>query len=165
MDMAAEVRLNDIIDALESASDESSWYVDVVTGEMSVVTEEEFSLAEDETPPEDIPKWQREAGEIAKKLGEEKRILVPAFACQVRHSSVGHYGRFALPIEDEDVSANLRNAIRGAGAFCMFKRLLSEYLLWDNWKRFRQREFRRMAVGWCNQNGIRYATVRNSFSS
>jgi putative ABC transport system permease protein len=44
---------------------------------------------------------------------------------------------------------------RGAGA-CLFKRLLTEYNLWDAWNRFKQVELRQMAIQWCEENGITF---------
>jgi hypothetical protein len=45
--MAAEVKLDVIIEALEMAADSISSYLDVETGEVHSITEEEFDLAED----------------------------------------------------------------------------------------------------------------------
>ncbi len=44
--MAAEVNLDAIIEALEMANDSLSSYLDVETGEVRSITEEEFELAE-----------------------------------------------------------------------------------------------------------------------
>jgi Uncharacterised protein family (UPF0158) len=45
--MAAEVKLELIIGALEMADDSVSFYLDVETGEVRSITEEQFDLAED----------------------------------------------------------------------------------------------------------------------
>ena len=45
--MAADVKLDVIIEALEMADDSISSYLDVETGEVHSITEEEFDLAED----------------------------------------------------------------------------------------------------------------------
>jgi hypothetical protein len=45
--MAAEVKLERIIEALEMADHSISSYLDVETGEVRSMTEEEFDLAED----------------------------------------------------------------------------------------------------------------------
>jgi hypothetical protein len=41
-----------------------------------------------------------------------------------------------------------------AGAFRLFKHLLTEYELWDARNRFKQVELRQMAIEWCKENGI-----------
>ncbi len=49
-----------IIEALEMADDSISSYLDVETGEVHSITEEEFDLAEDpQTAIEDLPKTRR----------------------------------------------------------------------------------------------------------
>ena len=156
MDMAAEVKLGEIIEALELASDESSAYFDTETGEVCTVSAEELELAEDETPLEAIPEWERELVEIAKKVREEEgtRYLPLPDKFDIHEWAI--MDRFALSIRDEAISADFRNGIRGAGAFRMFKRLLSEYGLWDGWNRFKDAELRQMAIDWCEENGIRY---------
>jgi hypothetical protein len=58
--MAAEVKLELIIEALEMADDSVSSYLEVETGEVRPITEEEFDLAEDpQTVIEELPDWQR----------------------------------------------------------------------------------------------------------
>jgi hypothetical protein len=54
--MTAEVELDVIIEALEMADDSISSYLDVETGEVHSITEEEFDLGEDpQTAMEDLP--------------------------------------------------------------------------------------------------------------
>jgi hypothetical protein len=58
--MAAEVKLGLIIEALEMADDSVSSYMEVETGEVRPITEEEFDLAEDpQAVIEELPDWQR----------------------------------------------------------------------------------------------------------
>jgi hypothetical protein len=56
--------------------------------------------------------------------------------------------RFSESLRD----ARLRNDFHGA--FRLFKRLLSEYNLWDAWNRFKEVELRQIAVQWCEEHGI-----------
>ena len=77
--MAAEVKLDVIIEALELADDSISSYLDVETGEVRSITEEKFDLAEDpQTVIEDLPNWQREAVKLMRSIQEQegKRYLV-----------------------------------------------------------------------------------------
>ena len=70
--MAAEVKLELIIEALEMADDSVSSYLDVETGEVRSITEEEFELAEDpQTVIEELPDWQRESVKLARSIQEE----------------------------------------------------------------------------------------------
>jgi len=64
--------------------------------------------------------------------------------------------RFCYTIQNAHIRDDLHSGIRGAGAFRMFKRLLSEYKLWEAWSRFRQAELRQMAIEWCEEQGVAY---------
>jgi hypothetical protein len=71
--MAAEVKLEVIIEALEMSDDSISSYLDVETGEVHSITEEEFDLAEDpQTVIEDLPNWQHEAVKLARSIQEQE---------------------------------------------------------------------------------------------
>jgi hypothetical protein len=72
------VKLELIIEALEMADDSFSSYLDVETGEVRSITEEEVDLAEDpQTVIEELPDWQREAVKLARSIQEQegKRYL------------------------------------------------------------------------------------------
>jgi len=155
--MAAEVELDVIIEALEMADDSISSYLDVETGEVHSITEEEFDLAEDaQTAMEDLPNWQREAVMLARSIQtqEGKRYMALPDKFDVHEWAM--MDRFSMTMRDAQMRNDFHGGIRGAGAFRLFKHLLTEYNLWDAWNRFKQVELRQMAIEWCKENGITY---------
>jgi hypothetical protein len=155
--MADEVKLDVIIEALEMADDSMSSYLDVETGEVRSITEEEFDLAEDpQTVIEGLPNWLREAVKLARSIQEQegKRYLALPDKFDVHEWAI--MDRFSETVRDAQVRNDFHGGIRGAGAFRVFKRLLSEYNLWDAWNRFKQVELRQMAIQWCEENGITF---------
>ncbi len=155
--MAAEVELDVIIEALEMADDSISSYLDVETGEVHSITEEEFDLAEDpQTAIEDLPNWQREAVTLARSIQKQdgKRYMALPDKFDVHEWAM--MDRFSMTLRDAQMRNDFHGGIRGAGAFRLFKHLLTEYDLWDAWNRFKQVELRQMATGWCKENGITY---------
>jgi Uncharacterised protein family (UPF0158) len=155
--MAAEVKLDVIIEALEMADDSISSYLDVETGEVHAITEEEFDLAEDpQTAIEDLPNWQREGVKLARSIQEQdgKRYLALPSKFDVHEWAI--MDRFSMTLRDAQARNDFHGGIRGAGAFRLFKHLLTEYNLWDAWNRFKQVELRQMAIQWCKENGIRF---------
>jgi hypothetical protein len=155
--MAAEVKLELIIEALEMADDSISSYLDVETGEVCSVTGEEFDLAEDtQTVIEDLPDWQIEPVKLARSIQEQvgKRYLALPDKFDVHEWAI--MDRFSETLKDTRLRNDFHGGIRGAGAFRLFKRLLTEYNLWDAWNRFKQVELRQMAVQWCEENGITF---------
>jgi hypothetical protein len=155
--MAAEVKLELIIEALEMADDSISSYLDVETGEVCSVTEEEFNLAEDpQAVIEELPDWQSEPVKLARSIQEQvgKRYLALPDKFDVHEWAI--MDRFSETLKDERSRNDFHGGIRGAGAFRLFKRLLTEYNLWDAWNLFKQVELRQMAIQWCEENGITF---------
>ena len=155
--MAAEVKLDLIMEALELADDSISSYLDVETGEVHSITEEEFDLAEDpQAILEDLPNWQREAVELARSIQEQegKRYLALPDKFDVHEWAI--MDRFSETLSDVQVRNDFHGGIRGAGAFRLFKRLLTEYNLWDAWNRFKHVELRQMAIQWCEEHSITF---------
>jgi hypothetical protein len=66
--MAAKVKLTDLIEALELAADETSYYLDRETGKVHLLTDDDLRLAEDDEEQDDLPDWQREQVELARKI-------------------------------------------------------------------------------------------------
>jgi hypothetical protein len=153
--MAAEVKLDTIMDALEMADDSISSYLDVETGAVLTITEEEFELAEEpELEDEDLPDWQRETVTLARSIQqhEGKRYLALPGKFDIHEWAI--MDRFSETIEDMRVRNDFRNGIHGAGAFRLFKHLLTEYNLWDAWNEFKQAELRQIAIDWCEEHNI-----------
>jgi len=144
--MAAEVELDVIIEALEMADDSISSYLNVETGEVHSITEEEFDLAEDpQTAIEDLPNWQREAVTLARSIQKQdgKRYMALPDKFDVHEWAM--MDRFSMTLRDAQMRNDFHSGIRGAGAFRLFKHLLTEYDLGDAWNRFKQVELRQMA--------------------
>jgi Uncharacterised protein family (UPF0158) len=156
-DMATEVNLDAIIEALDMANDSLSSYLDVETGEVRSITEEEFDLAEDpQTDTEDLPDWQREAIELARNVQQQegKRYLALPDKFDVHEWAI--MDRFSETLKDAQMRNDFHGGIRGPGAFRLFKHLLTEYNLWDAWNRFKQVELRQIAIEWCEENRITF---------
>jgi hypothetical protein len=155
--MDAEVKLDVIIEALEMADDSISSYLDVETGEVRSITEEEFDLAADpQTVIGDLPNWQREAVKLARSIQEQEGKRYRALPGKFDVHEWAIMDRFSETLRDAHMRNDFYGGIRGAGAFRLFKRLLTEYNLWDAWNRFKQGELRQMAIQWCVENGITF---------
>src|ERR1700694_5898322 len=135
--MAGEAKLDVIIEGLAMGDDFVSCYQDVETGEVLSITEEECDLAEDpQTVIEDLPNWQREALKLARNIQEQegKRYLALPDKFDVHEWAI--MDRFSETLRDAQIRNDFHGGIRGEGAFRLFKRLLTEYNLWDAWNRF-----------------------------
>ena len=159
--MAAEVDLEEIIEALELAQDESFAFLDVETGEVHSFMQDEYELAEEEkTDVDDLPEWQREIVEDAKRVHEQEGTRYLALPDKFHVHDWAIMDRFSRSIEDSGISEELRNGIRGVGAFRMFRHLLDQYGLWDSWNKFKRAELQQTAIDWCEEHGMAYRETK-----
>ena len=155
--MTIPVNVQDIVDALELQNDESAAFLDRETGEVHVISHEALRLAEDETGPGDQLS-AREAAEFA--LAE--RILDSDQFVELPSARDVHEWRmmesFCYSIDDKLVREQCLGAIHGRGAFRYFKDTIAQHGLRDSWYAFRDEELRTIAIEWCAENEIAYAT-------
>jgi uncharacterized protein (DUF433 family) len=77
--MGFPVKLSDIIEAIEFQMDESSAYLNIKTGEVVTVTQEDFKAAENQESLDEYPDWQQESIQTAREIleHEEDFIVLP----------------------------------------------------------------------------------------
>src|SRR5438477_12751113 len=111
--MTVTVRLDDIVEALEMLVDESPSYLDLDTGQVVSVSEDLLSEAEepgDEEP--DLPDWQKDEWEIAKRIVSTDRFLeLPTTFDLHEWGIMQDFSRSAEPVA---IRADLVRAIQGA---------------------------------------------------
>lgn len=73
--MAAKVYLDDLIDAMDSAVDDGTSYVDRETGEVHYVSREVMNLVENDEPVDSLPDWQQHEVESARLVVETDRMV------------------------------------------------------------------------------------------
>jgi hypothetical protein len=151
---ARRVKLSDIIEGMDFQSDERSSYLNLTTGEVVSITDEELRAAENDAPLEDFPEWQHDAIRIAGEIVETDHYLPLPDKFEMNEYRIME--RFCLSIEDDDMRDDLCNAIRGRGAFRYFKDRIHAYGIVEAWYRYRDDALRDIAVAWCEAHGIAY---------
>jgi len=66
--MNKTVKLDNIIDGMEIQTDESSSFLNIRTGEIVTISDEESRAAEDDKSIDMFPEWQHELINIAKEI-------------------------------------------------------------------------------------------------
>src|SRR5919198_3960687 len=151
---ALRVKLADLIEGMDFQSDEQSAFLNLTTGEVVSITDEELRAAENAEPLEDFPEWQHDAIRIAKDIVETDHYLPLPDRFEIHEYSIME--RFCLSIDDEDIRDDLCNAIRGRGAFRYFKDRIRAYGIAEEWYRYRDAALREIAIAWCEAHGIQY---------
>ena len=152
--MAVKVKLKDIIDALEFAGDEHSFWLDRETGEVRRLTDEVVDLAEEETPLEEIPERMRADVEAARLVQDDTEHRYLELPGKLDIHDLDIMDCFASTVKDEKTQREIKHGIRGSDASQKFKRLLSEHNLRDAWQKFHDARLREIAVQWCEDNEI-----------
>jgi hypothetical protein len=151
---AKRVKLTDIIEGMDFQSDEQSAFLNLTTGEVVSVTDEELHAAENDAPLEDFPEWQHDAIRIAGEIVETDHFLPLPDKFEINEYRIME--RFCLSVDDEDMRDDLCNAIRGRGAFRYFKDRIHAYGIAEEWYKYRDDALREIAMAWCEAHGIAY---------
>ena len=156
--MKATVKLGAIVDAMEMQSDATHQYLHVPTGEFLAVTDEEFFFAEEDEPLDDLPDWQRDEVEDAKKILESDEYLQVPDKFEINEYKIME--RFCFTIDDDEISDDLYHAIKGKGAFRRFKDKILYYGIEQDWYQYRDDTFYEIAREWCEDNEIPFVDDR-----
>jgi uncharacterized protein UPF0158 len=154
--MSVPVKLKDIIEALQLASDSSTYYLDRRTGHVEIITEDIIAGMEEDDSFDDHPEWLREAISKAQEIQNDEGghfVELPSKFDLDDHAIMEEFSR---KYPDSRVSATLLEAIKGKGAFRNFNDLISKLKLQDKWNQFQYQAHEGMAVDWLEANGIPY---------
>lgn len=152
--MAVKVKLSDIVNALESAGDEHSYWLDRDTGEVLKLTDQAVDYAEEETPLEEVPERMRADVEVARLVQDDTEHRYLELPGKLDIHDLDLMDCFASTVKDERVQREIKRSIRTSDASQAFKRLLSEHNLHNAWHKFHDARVREIAVGWCEDNEI-----------
>jgi hypothetical protein len=153
--MPATVKLKEIVDALDEQFDQSTYFVNLDTGELELVSKDLLREAEefgDEDEEPDLPAWQEPQWELAKRIFSTGRFQHLPSKFDVHEWSIMQ--DFALSIEPGEIRDDLLDAIHGAGAFRNFKYALRVHRIESDWFEFRTNALRQIAIDWCKRNDV-----------
>lgn len=154
--MSPHVILEELVEALDTQSEECAPFLNRATGRTVFVIQEYADLATEDSESDERPAWMKEcvdeAREILSSVGG-KYLPLPTT------HDVNEYAimeRFIATLTDPRVAEDLAGAIRGKGAFRRFKDCAARRNVQDRWYDFRDKALTEVAVRWCEENGIAY---------
>jgi Uncharacterised protein family (UPF0158) len=151
--MGVVLALRDIVDAIESQSNEGEAYLDPETGEIVQVSEDERALVEQGGSHDDLPAWQRELIPKVRQALESDRFLALPDRFEVHEWAVME--RFSLE-QNERARKVLLSAIHGSGAFRHFRDAVERLGLLDAWYRYREEAIEQIARDWLEEHKLAY---------
>jgi hypothetical protein len=151
--MNVVIALRDIVDAIESQSNEGAAYLNPETGEIVQVSEDEIALVEEGAADEELPQWQREAMPKIREALESGRFLTLPDRFEVHECAIME--RFSQE-QNERARKVLIGAIHGSGAFRHFRGAVERLGLLDAWYRHRQEAIEQIARDWLEEHKLAY---------
>lgn len=148
----SKTKLTNIIEGMESQSDEMCSYLNIKTGEVVYITNEEMNAAEDGASLDGFPDWQKDSIEIAVDIIEGEDYLPLPSKFYIHEYDIME--RFCLSIEDEKLCNTLHRSIKGSGAFRRFKDSIHRFNIEDKWYKYRDEALKDIAIDWCKRNDI-----------
>jgi hypothetical protein len=154
--MKVVVSLKDIIDEMDTLSDEISGFLNRRTGELIALTSEELSAAEDgdEEDTDEYPELQQEMIMKAREVIDSDDYLPLPGKFDIHEYRIME--DYCYSVADNTTRKNLLHKIKGSGAFRRFKDAIREYGIEEEWYRFRQEELEKIAIEWLEANQISY---------
>ena len=154
--MPISIRLNDVVEALDNATEEHSHYLNKRTGEIVLLTSEELKAAEDDELISKYPDWQREAILKAREvLSDSEHFSQLPDQFDIHEYQIME--NFCRAFEDRQVGDELLRLMKGSGAFRRFKNAINEMDVDKAWYQFKQRALEKIAIEWLEENEIPYS--------
>jgi L-methionine (R)-S-oxide reductase len=149
------INLDKIVDALNFVSDESSNYYSRTESAIYFVEDDVMRMIEDDEPFDEVAGWEEESIEVARRiLADEDDFIRLPDQFEIHEYSI--IQEFCGSRTNQAVSEELSDAIRGKGAFRGFRRAIDRLGLTDDWYKYRDDAFKRIARDWCEENNVLY---------
>ena len=139
------VKLEIVMEAIEMADDNSTAFYDLENQELIWYIEDVgYQMDEDDEDIEEIIEegWQTRFFRLPTKFDINEYHFMENF------------------IYDEIPAGGVReqfeSAIRGRGAFRRFRQLVERLDILDDWYKYKEKEQRKLAIEWCEENGFNY---------
>lgn len=154
--MAAKVSLKRVVEELDALTDETSAYLNRVTGELYALGDEEAGLIEDGVDASELPEWLAdEVPKIREVLDSADWLALPT-RFDIHEWAI--MDGFARSLADPGVRDQLLTALRGKGAFRWFKDAVHRHGIQQDWYDHRAAALGRIAADWLEGHGVEYVS-------
>ncbi len=149
--MTTTVSFRDVVNALETATEEMSSHVNRLTGQVFMMTNEEVQFAEGD-PEADMPDWQRDLVKQAREVLASKDWLRLPGKFDIHEWEI--MNRFGLSLSNADQREEIADAIHGHGAFRVFKSTIRRLGIEEAWFAYKNRVLEDIAREWLEEHGL-----------
>jgi len=149
------VKLNEVVEALESATEAHGYYLDKRTGEIVLLTSEDLQAAAADDLISEYPDWQRQSILRAREvLHDSEQFIELPNQFDVHEYKIME--AFCRAFDDREIGDELRRLIKGGRAFRRFKNAIHEMGIDQAWYEFKRSALEKIAIEWLEENEIPY---------
>lgn len=150
--MPLPVKLHDVVDALGMTSDSITYFLDRRTGEIEIITEEDWNAAEKDELISEYPEWQRESILKAREIQSTDHFVELPSDFEI--NSYETMERFCNEYPNLQISQRLSAVIKGKGASRRFNDMIDDLGIRDEWNRFECQSLEDLAIEWLEAKKI-----------
>jgi len=152
----AKLKIEDVVEQLEFASESNKSFFNKKTGEIHLIPEEVERYAEQNIEDDDlIPEWEKEIIPIVKDIQQKPDDYIQ-FPDQFYVNEYSIMERFCLTLDDEELRDEMYSSIKGSGAFQRFKNNIHNHGIDNDWHKYKDEALKEIAIEWCEENNIEY---------
>ena len=154
--MSTAVKLSDLTDSLDMASEEIGTWLDRETGQVITVDNDVIAAVESvegDAMPDDLEDWQEDQVPAARGIcaGDKRYLALPD---KFDFHEYRYMERFVGTFTDPRIADQLWSAIKGKGAFRHFKDTAHRLGVIDDWYRYREEAMNQFMLDWAEANGV-----------
>lgn len=153
--MGIPVLLQNVVDEMDSQNDLITAFINKKTGELTILTEDDYYALrhlDDGGSVEELPPWQQEMIPKLRETDESDDFIPLPSQYEIHEYRIME--NFIYSLDDGPVKDDLFDAIRGRGAFRMFKDKIFHHGVREDWFAFKNRALKNIASDFLDSEGI-----------
>ncbi|MBN1984395.1 MAG: hypothetical protein JW795_22915 [Chitinivibrionales bacterium] len=155
MEKEKKIKLLDIANEMSFHPTEMYAFFDVENYSVIPVMDEEIRATDDKQLFQELPSWQKENVEVARKILSDKKNFIP-LPNQYDIKEYRIIEAFCMTFPEYEKRVQLKEAIKGDGAFRRFREAIKNLQLEEQWYDFKEKQLCQIAKRWCERNRIFY---------
>jgi hypothetical protein len=153
--MPLPVSLDEVADELDGQMEEMTVFINRRTGELATISDDDLGLVDkDEEDLEGLPEWQAEMIPHLREMASGVNWIQLPDKHDIHEWQI--MSDFADEIDDVELSDRLGRAIRGKGAFRMFRDAVEHAGMREEWFHFKREALRKIARRALEERDIPY---------
>ncbi|MBZ5534854.1 MAG: UPF0158 family protein [Acidobacteriia bacterium] len=148
------VSLQAVINEMDVIDDSHTAFLNKRTGELVTLVDDEIYDLPDELGHDDAPPWQKELIEKKREVLDSEDYLELPTKFEIHEWAIME--EFCASLDNPEIRNEFLSKIHGNGAFRLFKDAIHQRGIAEDWYRFREKAFEKIAIGWLDANQIAY---------